>query len=465
MNSTSTHFVPSRRMGIYEPIHQMAMWGDFKGNNLLDTSPPLVLDVDSKLDNQSEDTSNGTVVPSNKYDQEANKPSAKSVRRLEQNREAARKSRLRKKAYVQQLENSKLRLIQLEQELDRARQQGLYVGGGLDTSQIGYSRTINPGIATFEMEYGQWVEEQKRQVSDLRNALRSNMGDNDLRSFVNGGIRHYFELFTMKARAAKADAFYLMSGMWKTPAERFFLWIGGFRPSELLKVLLPHLEPLSEQQCLDIGNLKQSCQQAEDALSQGMEKLHYILAETIATGLLSEKNYLPQIGSAAEKLEALARFVGQADHLRQETLQQICRILTTRQAARGLLALGEYLERLRALSLLPHLEPLSEQQCSDICNLKLSCQQAEDALSQGMEKLHYILAETIATGLLSEKNYLPQISSAAEKLEALARFVGQQICCILTTRQAARGLLALGEYLERLWALSSLWSSQPREPA
>ncbi|KAI3462026.1 hypothetical protein Pfo_018689 [Paulownia fortunei] len=350
MNSASTQFVPSRRMGIYEPIHQMAMWGDFKGNNCLDASPSMILEVDTKLDNQSEDTSHGTVGPSNKYDQEASKPADKVLRRLAQNREAARKSRLRKKAYVQQLENSKLRLIQLEQELHRARQQGLYVGGALDTSQLGYAGTINPGIATFEMEYGHWVEEQDRQISDLRNALHSDIGDMELRIFVEGGKRHYFDLFTMKATAARADVFYLMSGMWKTSAERFFFWIGGFRPSELLKVLLPHLEPLSEQQRLDICNLTQSCQQAEDALSQGMEKLHHILAETIAAGQLGEGNYLPQIGAAMEKLEALVRFVGQADHLRQETLQQILRILTTRQAARGLLALGEYLQRLRALS-------------------------------------------------------------------------------------------------------------------
>ncbi|KAG9136336.1 hypothetical protein Leryth_003908 [Lithospermum erythrorhizon] len=44
----------------------------------------------------------------------------KTVRRLAQNREAARKSRLRKK----QLEKSRMKLTQLEQELQRARQQG-----------------------------------------------------------------------------------------------------------------------------------------------------------------------------------------------------------------------------------------------------------------------------------------------------------------------------------------------------
>jgi transcription factor TGA len=50
-------------------------------------------------------------------------------------------------------------------------------------------------------------------------------------------MSHYSELFRMKATAAKADVFYVMSGLWKSSAERFLLWIGGFRPSELLKVL------------------------------------------------------------------------------------------------------------------------------------------------------------------------------------------------------------------------------------
>ncbi|XP_073279812.1 transcription factor TGA4 isoform X2 [Primulina huaijiensis] len=349
MNSTSTHFVPSRRMDIYEPIHQMTMWGDFKENNCEDLSPPMILEIEGKLDNQSEETSHGTVGPSSN-DQEASRRPDKVQRRLAQNREAARKSRLRKKAYVQQLESSKLKLIQLEQELGRARQQGLCAGGGLDTSQLGYSETINPGITAFEMEYGHWVEEQNIQISDLRNALQSNVGDMELSILIERVLKHYADLFAMKATAARIDVFYLMSGMWKTSAERFFLWIGGFRPSELLKVLLPHLEPMSEQQHFEVCNLRQNCQQAEDAFSQGMEKLRYIVAEAVGAGRLGEGNYLPQITAAIEKLEALVRFVGQADHLRQETLQQISRILEPPQAARGLLALGEYLQRLRALS-------------------------------------------------------------------------------------------------------------------
>jgi transcription factor TGA len=55
------------------------------------------------------------------------------------------------------------------------------------------------------------------------------------------------------------------------------MWIGGFRSSELLKLLVSHLEPLTEQQLMGIYNLQQSSQQAEDALSQGMDALQQSL--------------------------------------------------------------------------------------------------------------------------------------------------------------------------------------------
>jgi hypothetical protein len=54
-------------------------------------------------------------------------------------------------AYVQQLETSRLKLIQLEQELDRARQQGFYVGNGIDTNSLGFSETMNPGFESRTM--------------------------------------------------------------------------------------------------------------------------------------------------------------------------------------------------------------------------------------------------------------------------------------------------------------------------
>ncbi|KAG6667761.1 hypothetical protein CIPAW_01G123100 [Carya illinoinensis] len=64
-----------------------------------------------------------TVVVSDSSDKSKEKSGdQKTLCRLAQNHEAARKSRLRKKAYVQQLESSRLKLTQLEQELQQAHQ-------------------------------------------------------------------------------------------------------------------------------------------------------------------------------------------------------------------------------------------------------------------------------------------------------------------------------------------------------
>ncbi|MBA0772245.1 hypothetical protein Gotri_007657 [Gossypium trilobum] len=91
------------------------------------------------------------------------------------------------------------------------------------------------------------------------------MGDNELCVLVGGVMAHYDEVFRIKSTGAKAYVFHMLSGMWKTIAERCFMWLGGFRSSKLLKILGNHLEPLTDQQLMGICNLLQSSQQAEDA--------------------------------------------------------------------------------------------------------------------------------------------------------------------------------------------------------
>lgn len=80
------------------------------------------------------------------------------------------------------------------------------------------------------------------------------------------------------------------------------------------QVLLPHLD-LSEEQLLEVYNLRQSCQQAEDALSQGMDKLQQTLVETVAADQLGGGFFIPQISNAVEQLEPLVSFVNQVNIL------------------------------------------------------------------------------------------------------------------------------------------------------
>ncbi|KAM6576112.1 hypothetical protein CsatB_027949 [Cannabis sativa] len=269
---------------------------------------------------------------------------AKTLRRLAQNREAARKSRLRKKAYVQQLESSRIKLTQLEQDLQRARAQGLFLG-----ACGGASGNISPGAAIFDMEYGRWLEDDQRHMTELRTSLQAHLPEGDLRMIIDGYISHYDEIFRLKAVAAKSDVFHLITGMWTTPAERCFLWMGGFRPSDLIKMLIAQLDPLTDQQLMGIYSLQQSSQQAEEALSQGLEQLQQSLVDTIA-GSPVIVDGMQQMAVALGKLSNLEGFVRQADNLRQQTLHQLRRTLTVRQAARCFVVIGEYYGRLRALS-------------------------------------------------------------------------------------------------------------------
>ncbi|XP_010452628.1 PREDICTED: transcription factor TGA2.2-like isoform X5 [Camelina sativa] len=291
--------------------------------------------------------------------------SIKTLRRLAQNREAARKSRLRKKAYVQQLESCRIKLTQLEQEIQRARSQGVFFGGSLIGDQHQGGLPIGPGnvssaeAAVFDMEYARWLEEQQRLLTELRVATQEHLAENELRMFVDACLAHYDHLINLKAMVAKTDVFHLISGAWKTPAERCFLWMGGFRPSEIIKVIVNQIEPLTEQQIVGICGLQQSTQEAEEALSQGLEALNQSLSDSIVSDSLPPasaplpphlSNFMSHMSLALNKLSALESFVLQADNLRHQTIHRLNQLLTTRQEARCLLAVAEYFHRLQALS-------------------------------------------------------------------------------------------------------------------
>ncbi|KAJ9544030.1 hypothetical protein OSB04_023737 [Centaurea solstitialis] len=296
-------------------------------SNMADGSPhtdtSTEMDPDDKNQGFDMDQSNPFLASGSSDKQKEKFPEQKTLRRLAQNREAARKSRLRKKAYVQQLENSRMKLTQLEQEVQRARKQGVVISNAGDQSQPNGGN----GSLAFVAEYSRWLEEQSKYINELRTAVTSHRSDSELRSIVENATSHFNDIFRLKRTAAKAD------------------------------LLVSHLEPLTEQQLASIDHLQQTSLQAEEALSQGMDALQQSLAETLASdapvvpaGASGMANYMGQMAMAMGKLGTLENFLRQADHLREKTLQQMHTILTTRQSARALLAIYDYFSRLRALS-------------------------------------------------------------------------------------------------------------------
>ncbi|XP_057810601.1 transcription factor TGA2-like isoform X2 [Salvia miltiorrhiza] len=272
----------------------------------------------------------------------------KELVKLAQNREAARRSRMRKKAYIQQLESNQQRIIQLDQALERARQQA--------ASRFCGEQRHSAGRGVFDADHARWLVEHERLTDDLRSSLSSGKGDNELHLLVDAVVSHYDDLYRIKSAGVRSDMFHILSGAWRTPVERCLMWLGGFRSSDLLKVLEKQIQPLTEQQLVGICNLQQSCQQTEDALSQGMEALQQSVLHTLSSTSLARRSagnvvdYASHMATAMSNIQTIEDFLNQADLLRLHTLQQLQRILSPCQAARALLAINDYKSRLRALS-------------------------------------------------------------------------------------------------------------------
>jgi transcription factor TGA len=82
----------------------------------------------------------------------------------------------------------------------------------------------------------------------------------------------------------------------------------------MLQTLVPQLDPLTEQQMVGICGLEQSLQQAEEALTQGLEQLHQSLAITVAgSGCLADDanigSFMGDMAVALGKLSNLEGFV------------------------------------------------------------------------------------------------------------------------------------------------------------
>jgi transcription factor TGA len=86
------------------------------------------------------------------------------------------------------------------------------------------------------------VDEHDRMMRHLRAAVEDHDAaaavEDGERQLVDAAAAHHVVLAEMKAALARADVFHIVSGTWLPAAERCFLWIGGSRPSDLIKVFL-----------------------------------------------------------------------------------------------------------------------------------------------------------------------------------------------------------------------------------
>lgn len=223
-------------------------------------------------------------------------------------------------------------------------------------------------IIAFEQFYVQWIEEMNSLFNSLRAALQQSKTEDEVGSLVQACYSHYSHYMEQKMKICQEDASYVVAGMWRTPLEAGFMWIGGWRPttavvlayslmglqieSELQKLIegieLPTMAALSAKQISLLDSLQQRIRVSEDELSNRLAVLQMLLADqqmakaTSAIPPPSESNNFSDVREAMQpKLAALRDLLVEAEKLRGQTIGEMVNILRSIQAGQYALAAYE----------------------------------------------------------------------------------------------------------------------------
>lgn len=234
---------------------------------------------------------------------------------------------------------------------------------------------VGPHHVRYDDFYNSWTQKQEDLMKQLKDALDSDIKEDDLQKLISTVEDHYDLYYDMKDDAAQQDILQVVTPPWKSPLERAFLWFGGWRPSmafqllyalagrqievELAEVLegidTPTLASLSASQLSQISELQSSTCKEEEIIGDSMALLQQSIADEPLLSLSQADGIQRQSAdedlkkAVKEKLIKLEESSIQADALRRRTLKKVLNILTTLQRAQYLVAAAQLQIALRHL--------------------------------------------------------------------------------------------------------------------
>ncbi|KAI3702778.1 hypothetical protein L6452_28530 [Arctium lappa] len=217
----------------------------------------------------------------------------------------------------------------------------------------------------FRCCYHNWVGQQQLDLDELLQTLTHYPTDLDyLKLITNKSINHFENYSNARAQLAKHDGPSFLAPTWGSTFENSFLWIGGCRPSLIIRLvyalcgsqLNDHFEEflegirhgnlgeISSSQLKRIDDLQAKTMKEEDKLSSRIASLQEMIADEPLV-LLSNKDR--EVGETSGDMvdkamdsHALDMYnvLIEADKLRLSTLKGMIDILTPLQAVELLVA-------------------------------------------------------------------------------------------------------------------------------
>lgn len=262
---------------------------------------------------------------------------------------------------------------------------------------------VGPHDEKYEDFYSSWVNTQEELLKNLQEALDSDMREPELFQEVKKVAEHYENYYDAKQSASHQDVLQTVTASWRSPLEKAFLWLGGWRPSLAFQLVYalagqqieaeladflegvdtPTFASLTPLQLSQVSELQTATNKLEENLSNDMAMLQQSFADQPLLTLAqvhhmvqsqegsahedddndgdssngadesdrgSDGDEQDSMGSAMQdKLKSLQEIALQADSLRLTTLQKVLDILNTYQKAQYLISAGKLQVALRNL--------------------------------------------------------------------------------------------------------------------
>ncbi|MCL7045416.1 hypothetical protein MKW94_011581 [Papaver nudicaule] len=201
-------------------------------------------------------------------------------------------------------------------------------------------RQGNSGEIPFEEFLDGWLVRQQNYLDELihTNANSTEIPEDQLKALISRVLGHYQQYYEAKSIASRRDVFVLFSPPWFSTYERTFLWIAGFKPGLLLRILNKAVKDLSEDQSSRVRRIDTETKVAERELNQEMAAIQerVVSPELVDLarrgGRLIDGETLDRDSEFQCLKEAMEAVVVAADYLRVTVTRNIVEVLNPMQA-------------------------------------------------------------------------------------------------------------------------------------
>ncbi|XP_071708087.1 transcription factor TGA2.1-like [Rutidosis leptorrhynchoides] len=187
------------------------------------------------------------------------------------------------------------------------------------------------------------ISQQLENKNSLKfQAKQRNFDNLDPTHFVQEYIIWWEELDQMvfgdlKANASKINLLPIVLGSWMSHVEQFLAWVGGFKPSIIVTLIINHVL-LSEQEAEKMEALKLAAMKEETNITNNITNLRDTLINSFSGKSFVDKGdfsamngFSNQMSENLGRLSVLKNYYDQADELRIHILQKMVDLIKIRQ--------------------------------------------------------------------------------------------------------------------------------------